>query len=362
MKNLEKEYASLNRDLTRDEIDSLVLSGTKKKKIILWILVFLELLCSAGLLAFGIFSLVTSDSDEQLIGGILMTIFGVFAILCSGLFIIPFSSLKKYNQILSDKIVSQAIRNTLGREAAYFPTGDVDKGLLSELGLSKIGIKNANDKIVYNEEGVRCLLVEIETEHPSASKVEGIVAGAWGGGALGALVGMASAIEDTANGQNENQYFKGVLYVASGVEKTIPQKIVLRSKNAMGSLSASDLSKKDKITTDSTEFNKVLDLYCSDKSLAFYVLTPQLLEAFTDLAKKVSSGLSVVFDKEYLAIAFSRKSLGISSIRKAYQDVDYKTMYDKIQENLTPYRNLGKSLNLSYLAKTVFKVKKGIYR
>lgn len=362
MKNLEKEYASLNRDLTKEEIDSLVLSDTKKIKIILWSLLFLELLCSAGLLASGIVFIVISQSDGQLVGGILMTIFGVFALGCSVLFLLPFSSLKTYDRILSDKLVSQAIRDSLGKEASYFPHGDLDKGLLSELGISKLNIRKATDKLVYNEEGVRCLLVDVETENPSVNKVGVIVAGTLMWGAPGALVGAASAIAQTADGQNENQSFKGVLYVASGVEKTIPQKIVLRSKNAMGSLSASGFAKKDKITTDNTEFDKVMDLYCSDMSLAFYVLTPQMLEAFTDLAKKFSGGLTVVFDKEYLAIGFARKSLDISAIRKAKQDVDYKAMYEKITKNLAPFKGLGKTLRLSYLAKNVFKAKQGIYR
>lgn len=362
MENLERKYAFLDRDLTKEEIDSLVLTDSKKKKILLWILLVLELLCSGGLLAFGIVWIVINESDLQLVGGVFATFFGVGGVGGSLLFLVPFSSLRRYERILSDKIVSQAIRDTLGKEAYYFPNGEVGKDLLSELGISKIAIQKARDKIVYNEEGVRCLLVEVETEIPTVNKIGVIVAGTLMGGAAGALAGVASAIAQTADGQNENQSFKGVLYLASGVEKTIPQKIVLRTKDALGSLSASGLSPKDKIITDSTEFNKVMDLYCPDPSLAFYVLTPQMLEAFAGLAKECSGGLTVVFDKEYLAIAFSRKSLDISAIRKAKQDLDYKAMYEKITENLAPYKGLGKTLRLSYLAKNVFKAEKGIYR
>lgn len=361
MKKSEEYYASLNRDLTKEEINDLVLTDSKKKRKIILFFILLGILCSIGILAGGIVLIVLSE--EVSIGGILLTVFGGMASLSTSIIPIPFfTSLKKYDRILSDKIVHQAVRDCLGEEAVYFPNGQVNKNLLSELGISKIEVKKAREKIVYIQEGVRCLLVELETEVPTVSKVTDIVGSTLVAGPYGAVFGAANAIGETAKGQNDNQVFKGVLYVASGVAKTIPQKIVLRSKNAMGDLSASGLSKKDKIETDNMEFNKVLNLYCADRALAFYVLTPQLLEAFSNLAKEFPSGLTAVFDKNYLAIAFSRKSLKISAIRKANENYDYKSMYEQIQARLMPYKDIGKDLSLSYLAKKVFEIKKGIYR
>lgn len=361
MKKSEEYYASLKRDFTKEEIDDLVLTDSKKKRRIILLFVVLGIFLSIAVLAGGIVWIVTSE--EMSIGGILLTVFGGMALLSSSIVSIPlFSSLKKYDGILSDKIVRQAVRDCLGKEAVYFPNGEVNKDLLSELGISKIEVKKAREKIVYIQEGVRCLLVELETAIPTASKVTDIVGGTLVAGPYGALAGAMNAIGETAKGQNDNQYFKGVLYVASGVAKTIPQKIVLRTKNAMGSLSASGLSKKDKTITDNNEFNKLFDLYCEDRTLAFYVLTPQLLETFTKLAKEVSSGITVVFDKNYLAIAFSRRNLRISAIRDVEEDFDYKAMYEQIQEKLSPYKDLGKDINLSYLSKSVFKLEKGIYR
>ncbi|HWP52168.1 MAG TPA: DUF3137 domain-containing protein [Clostridia bacterium] len=68
-----------------------------------------------------------------------------------------------------------------------------------------------------------------------------------------------------------------------------------------------DSNSKHKVFMESEMFNNNFDVFCSDAQNAFYILTPQIVEAITALSKEYQGKIALCFKDKKMFVAISSK-------------------------------------------------------
>lgn len=356
MSKKDAELASLSRDLTDEEIESVSRekSDKTKRNVGIWLYAIMEV-AFVVLLVIGIVFLVRYGDEEG--PGLGLTIAGGLLIFFSLPFYAFFFKIQNSGEKkLTDKIFSQVIRKNFGNDAMYSSFDKFGQDLLKLCGLSNLEIQKGGEKIAFVENGKKCMLAQVETINPAGNGLAGVIGGAVSMGPLGIALGAFSALDDVAKGKNITQIFKGTILIDTGLGKDVPQKIVVRTHDGGTQLSSSGLGGSDRIVVDSADFEKRFDVFCKDRQLAFYILTPHLMEALVEIEKRFPGGMTVVFDKGVIIFAFRNASLNLASMKKDCNGF-YSDMVRKMNAVLSDYSDINEKINLEYLSKNVFKVK-----
>lgn len=237
-------------------------------------------------------------------------------------FFVPFIGIPIFLFVLHPKIKEfeekykkQIIENIFPKyldEFNYEPDEGISRSYINHLNIISTGdIYSSEDKITGKVKGVNFVRadIHIQDEH-----------------------------EDSEGHTSRTTVFEGQLMIFQ-FPKRFKSEVQVYSKFFPGSKSKSGLFSKlfkeknenirHSISTESEEFNKKFKTYASDDHTAFYVLTPQILEAIIQLENKFGCKIMLFFTNNTLNIALRT---GKDSLEPSYKKDMNKALEQTVKE------------------------------
>lgn len=171
----------------------------------------------------------------------------------------------------------------------------------------------------------------------------------------GAVNGIDFTVADVTSGQRtthtngKGQTYTTVTYFFQGIvaqyefnTKTVHGSLEIR-ENEGGAGYSLKYGSKDNIDFEDIVFNKDFNVYSSDKLQAFYIITPQFIEAFKEIKRRIPGNLifSIQNGTMIIAINGAHNKLSYSSKVK-----DADELLESLIRELLPYKWFVDILNL----------------
>ena len=146
-------------------------------------------------------------------------------------------------------------------------------------------------------------------------------------------------VRKTKNGKQEyyRTYFLGRIFKFDFNKRFIGSLEVLEKQSPKS---------KDyqKVELESIDFNDKFDAFSTNDETAFYILTPQIMEAIIKLEERHQGDLGLLFKGQYLYISIHNKIDTFDL--KLFKDFD-KTMLQKFKDDLLMIQDIVNTLNLN---------------
>ena len=206
--------------------------------------------------------------------------------------------IKEFGKKYKEQIIKSVFSKYLD-EFDYAPNDGISKSYINHLNIISTGdIYSSEDKITGKIKGVDFVRADVHIQ---------------------------DEYEDSEGHTSRTTVFEGQWMIFQ-FPKRFKSEVQVYSKFFTGSKSKSGLFSKlfkekddnirHSISTESEEFNKKFKIYASDDHTAFYVLTPQILEAIIQLENKFGCKIMLLFTDNTLNIALRT---GKNSLEPSYK-------------------------------------------
>ena len=295
--------ATITADQKKEIQDSIVL--TRKSARLHYVASFLPIVICLGV---GILLCYLFSSDHAIIM-ILAIFFGA---------IISWTSFKAAQAKADKKIarvsVPMILESIYGGNSSFNPYTGISREIVDESNLIRLGNKYSSDGLIK----------------ASYKDVDFVVSNI-----------LSQNIQSDGKNSHTVTYFQGIFAIFP-FNKEIYDSVEIREEEAGFGMSLF-FSSKDKIDMEDIEFNKQFNVYATDKEAAFYVITPQLIEVFKEIKKKIPGNLIFCVRKNKIIIAINN---GFNKFEYHESGNNIETYLKSVIDELLPYRWLIDVLGL----------------
>lgn len=241
-----------------------------------------------------------------LIGGFQLFFFLIFAAVMITI-IVSSVSMKQANDLFKSKVVPDVIQAVYGPSAKYFSKEGWDRDYISRLRLFQGGnIYETSDEMTGAYKGVNFIVANVTTGNR------------------------------TSNGRSSSTvyYFRGLVAVYDFNKQIKSGSLEIREDEGNGGYSLI-YGRSQRIDFEDIVFNKQFNVYSADKEGAFYVITPQFIEAFKEIKKRIPGTLifSIQNGKLIIAINGATNKFGFS-----FKTADVNDIVERLIKEILPYK------------------------
>lgn len=289
-------YLSTITSSQKKEIQDAI-TEAKKSNVLLYFVAALPFIgfTTAGVLIFLFLG------DAPVFSLIFFVIFGVVASFAAYKAVIA-----KADKKIAKVSVPMVLKNIYGEDSSYNPYSGIDRPVVNESNIIRMGNRYSSDGLIKaSYEGVNFVVSNILSQNETSS----------------------------GKSTHTDTYFQGIFAIFP-FNKKINSSVEIREDEA-GFGTSLYFSSKDIIDMEDIEFNEQFNVYATDKEAAFYVITPQLIEVFKEIKKRIPGNLIFCIRGNQMIIAINN---GFNKFQYSKSGKNMENYLKAVVDELLPYR------------------------